>query len=246
MERSLDWSASDEVRPGVRLSAALAVIATAVVFATWPKVPRWLASERWSVGAAWTLSCVLAFGGLLQFGQWASGRTYRNFQASIDVGRLLPPGTLVHGKLANGLALENRIRPVFVGDHFGNYDDRFTRDDVRYLLTYIEPREGFEGPIIREVLEAYPHRRLIATFEVAESAGGRDRAALFEKGPRVLPESSADRLAAPIGLDVAAPGDRTFGLPGIGPDPDEAQIGERRPTARSYASLAAAALFCSR
>ena len=129
---------------------------------------------------------MLAVGGLLQFAQWASSRTYKNYQASIDVGRLLPPGTLVHGKLANGLALENRIRPVFVGDHFGNYADRLERDDVRYLLTYIEPREGYEGPIIREVLAAYPHRRLIATFEVAESAGGHDRAALFEKGPRVL------------------------------------------------------------
>ncbi len=182
-----------EVGPGVRLSAALASIATAGVFATWPRVPRWLASERWSVGAAWALSCVLAVGGLLQFAQWASGRTYKNYQASIEVGRLLPPGTLVHGKLANGLALENRIHPVFVGDHFGNYADRLARDDVRYLLTYIEPRDGYEGPIIREVLAAYPHRRLIATFEVAESAGGHDRAALFEKGPPVLPESSTDR-----------------------------------------------------
>ena len=49
----------------------------------------------------------------------------------------LPPGTLVHGKLANGLALESRIRPVFVGRDFGNYEDRFRRDDVRYLLTYV-------------------------------------------------------------------------------------------------------------
>ncbi len=182
-----------EVRPGVRLSAALACLVMGVVFATWPRVPRWLASERWSVGAAGALSCVLAVGGLLQFAQWASNRTDKNYQASIDVGRLLPPGTLVHGKLANGLALENRIRPVFVGDHFGNYADRLERDDVRYLLTYIEPREGYEGAIIREVLAAYPHRRLIATFEVAESAGGHDRAALFEKGPLVQRESSADR-----------------------------------------------------
>ena len=37
------------------------------------------------------------------------------------LGRALPPETLVQGKLANGLSLENRIRPVFIGHGFGNY-----------------------------------------------------------------------------------------------------------------------------
>ena len=179
-----------ETRPGVRLSAAGALIVGIVIFATWPKVPRWLASEHWSPRAAWLLAGLLTLSGIAQVSQWASGRTYKNYEASRAVGRLLPPDTLVHGKLANGLSLENRIRPVFVGDHFGNYDDRLSRDDIRYILTYIAPREGYEGPIIREVLAAYPHRRLIATFDVAESAGGADRAALFEKGPR---GSSASR-----------------------------------------------------
>ena len=40
-----------------------------------------------------------------------AGRTYANVEASRELARRLPPGTLVHGKLANGLALENRIRP---------------------------------------------------------------------------------------------------------------------------------------
>ena len=71
---------------------------------------------------------------------------------------LLPPGTLVHGKLANGLALENRIRPVFVGRGFGNYEDRKQRDDVRYILTYVAPCLGYEGPVIQDVLDAYPNR----------------------------------------------------------------------------------------
>ena len=31
-----------------------------------------------------------------------------------------PPETVVQGKLANGLALENRIRPIFIGHEFGN------------------------------------------------------------------------------------------------------------------------------
>ena len=87
----------------------------------------------------------------------------------------------MHGKLANGLSLENRIRPVFVGHGFGNFEDRKTRDDVRYILTYIEPRIGYEGSQILDVLDAYPHRRIIMTFDVAETATGHDRAALIDK-----------------------------------------------------------------
>jgi hypothetical protein len=97
---------------------------------------------------------------------------------------VLPPGTLVHGKLANGLSLENRIKPIFVGRGFGNYEDRLRRDDVAYVLTYVAPREGYEGPVILDVLQAYPQRRIIWTVDVAESPGGHDRAALFVKGPR--------------------------------------------------------------
>ena len=77
--------------------------------------------------------------------RWARTRTEFNYQASVEVGRALPPGTLVQGKLANGLSLENRIRPIFVGHGFGNYDDRLTRDDARYILTYDLPRVGYES-----------------------------------------------------------------------------------------------------
>ena len=87
----------------------------------------------------------------------------------------------MHGKLANGLSLENRIRPVFVGREFGNYADRKQRDDVRYILTYVAPRVGYEGPVIKDVLDAYPERRIIMTFDVAETTGGHDRAAIIDK-----------------------------------------------------------------
>jgi hypothetical protein len=139
------------------------------------------------VGAPMRTSSVLLLAGLVtvgqvaQFGQWARGRTYKNYLASVELGTVLPPGTLVHGKLANGLSLENRIRPVFVGTNFGNYADRKQRDDVRYILTYIVPRIGYEGSVIRDVLDAYPQRTIIKTFDVAESTGGRDRAALIDK-----------------------------------------------------------------
>ena len=97
---------------------------------------------------------------------------------------MLPPGTLVQGKLANGLSLENRIRPLFIGHGFGNYTDRKQRDDVRYILTYIAPRIGYEGSQISDVLAAYPGWRIIMTFDVAETPGGHDTAALIEKRAR--------------------------------------------------------------
>ena len=66
-------------------------------------------------------------------GTWPSSatgpcnRSYENYEASLALGRALPPETLVQGKLANGLALENRIRPIFIGHEFGNYADRKER-----------------------------------------------------------------------------------------------------------------------
>ena len=169
-----------EIRPNVRIAAALAAAATAIVYLTWPRIPRAL-STAWTPRAAMVLVAILCVGNLGQYVQWALGRTYENYTASIELGRVLPPGTLVHGKLANGLSLENEIKPVFVGREFGNYADRRTRDDVRYILTYIAPRVGYEGPVIQDVLDAYPNRTIIMTFDVAETATGRDRAALIDK-----------------------------------------------------------------
>lgn len=174
-----------EVRPNVRLAAAGAAALTALLYATWPRIPRLLAGAPWSGAGALGVAALVAAGQLVQVAQWAATRTYKNYEASRELGRLLPPGTLVHGKLANGLALENRIRPVFVGRGFGNYADRERRDDVRYILTYVAPGLGYESqagnPVILDVLRAYPHHKIIRTFDVAETATGHDRAALIDK-----------------------------------------------------------------
>jgi 4-amino-4-deoxy-L-arabinose transferase-like glycosyltransferase len=173
-----------EVKLPVRTAAAGAVFLTAALIALWPRVRHRL--TRRTVGAAFAfgLTAFLMGGDLVQFAQWASGRTYRNYAASIALGRVLPPGTLVQGKLANGLSLENRIRPLFIGHEFGNYADRFRREDVRYILTYTAPEIGYEGSQIVDVLGAYPGWRVIMTFEVAETPGGHDTAALIEKRAR--------------------------------------------------------------
>jgi 4-amino-4-deoxy-L-arabinose transferase-like glycosyltransferase len=167
--------------PGVRLGAAIALLCTIVVLATWPKLPRALAGHQWTPAAALLVAGLVSAGQMFQFVQWARGRTYKNYLASVELGTILPPGTPVHGKLANGLSLENRIRPIFVGRGFGNYADRKQRDDVRYILTYVAPYIGYEGRVIQEVVDAYPDRTIIRTFEVAETSTGHDRAALIDK-----------------------------------------------------------------
>jgi 4-amino-4-deoxy-L-arabinose transferase-like glycosyltransferase len=174
-----------EISPNVRLAAGLSVLLTGVLYATWPRIPRALARGVWSPASSVVLAVLVCGGQIVQYGQWAVGRTYKNYQASVELARRLPPGTLVHGKLANGLSLENQIRPVFVGREFGNYDDRKTRDDVRYILTYIAPSLGYESqahnPVIQDVIDAYPDQRIIMTFDVAETATGHDRAVLIDK-----------------------------------------------------------------
>jgi 4-amino-4-deoxy-L-arabinose transferase-like glycosyltransferase len=174
-----------EISPNVRLAAALAVLATAGLYLAWPRVTGFLSGAQLTSRTAMALTAALTAGQLVQYIQWTARRTYVNYEASRAVGRALPPGTLVHGKLANGLSLENRIKPVFVGRGFGNYEDRKVRDDVRYILTYIAPSVGYESqranPVIQDVLDAYPNRTIIMTFDVAETATGHDRAALIDK-----------------------------------------------------------------
>jgi hypothetical protein len=174
-----------EIRPNVRMAAALAAAGTAVIYATWPRIPRVLARGPWSARAAIGVAALVSAGQIAQFGQWAAARSYKNYAASVELGRVLPPGTLVQGKLANGLALENRIRPIFVGRGFGNYEDRKSRDDVRYILTYVAPSLGYESqagnPVIQDVINAYPNHKIILTFDVAETTTGYDRAALIDK-----------------------------------------------------------------
>jgi 4-amino-4-deoxy-L-arabinose transferase-like glycosyltransferase len=204
-----------EPRPGVRLGAGVAFLCTLAVYVTWPRLPMVLGRRQWSPVAALALAGLVSAGQLAQFAQWAWGRTYKNYLASIELGTVLPPGTLVHGKLANGLALENRIRPIFVGRGFGNYEDRRQRDDVRYILTYVAPYVGYEGPVIQDVLEAYPNRTTIRTFDVAETAGGHDRAALIDKfGDRSANTSGNTPVTADMGHrgSTATPGSTSRAL----------------------------------
>jgi hypothetical protein len=169
-----------QLKGAVRIATPLAAVCGVLIVWQWRRLADWVSRDAWPAAAVALLVAIVVVGNLVQYAQWAMHRTDLNYKASVLVGRLLPPETLVHGKLANGLSLENRIKPIFVGHGFGNYDDRTVRDDVRYVLTYVSPYVGYEGRVIRDVLAAYPHRSIVARFEVAETGSG-DRAVLVDK-----------------------------------------------------------------
>jgi hypothetical protein len=157
-------------------SATLAISVGVFCWVRRAQVAAWLG--RWTLGpiAAAVIVTVTSGTDLSLYRGWAQSRTFLNHEASRLLAGLLPPGTLVHGKLANGLSLENRIAPVFVGRGFGNYADRLD------ILSYTLPEPGYEGDVILDVLQHYPQRRVITEFDVQETPGP-DRAALIEKFP---------------------------------------------------------------
>ena len=174
-----------EVRPGVRLArgarASLCTVArlrhvaaaaaAAVAARQWTPRGGVCSSRRWS-----------SAGQLAQFAQWARDRTYKNYLASVELGRVLPPGTLVHGKLANGLVAREphqadlrrpRVRQL-------RRPEAARRCAIYFDLRRAVPRLR-EDRVIQDVLDAYPDRTIIMTFDVAETATGHDRAALIDK-----------------------------------------------------------------
>jgi 4-amino-4-deoxy-L-arabinose transferase-like glycosyltransferase len=188
--------ALDDVHAGIfhRIAIWSAIVGSAVavgVVASWQVLSAELHGRRLGAVAAAAVAATLA-GDVWHLGRWAADRQSLNYEASVAIGRLLPPDTLVQGKLANGLSLENRIHPIFVGHGFGNYVDRLHRDDAGYILTYVSPEVGYESGagsgLIQEILDQYPNRRIIALLPVDET-GGRDQAALIEKTPGSHPRA---------------------------------------------------------
>jgi hypothetical protein len=171
----------------VVVAAGVAAALGAFVLWQWRLVVGWFASRPVPRPVVLGLLAIAVGWNLVEYSHWASRRQELNYQASVALGQFLPAGTLVQGKLANGLALDNRIRPLFIGNHFGNYDDRLQREDARYILTYDLPSVGYESQadsgLIQELLDRYPQHHTIATFEVDETPAV-DRAALIAKRPK--------------------------------------------------------------
>jgi 4-amino-4-deoxy-L-arabinose transferase-like glycosyltransferase len=183
---NLDEIASGNFRTTVRYSAAIPVIWTVALLFRWRKIHQMASGQRLAPALVGVLLAIAVGFNLIEYSQWAAHAQDYNYRASIEVGAIVPPGTLIQGKLANGLSLDNRIRPIFIGNGFGNYADRLQRDDVRYILTYTLPRVGYEsghdGRLITELLERYPNRHDVASFEVDETPAP-DRATLIDKFP---------------------------------------------------------------
>jgi 4-amino-4-deoxy-L-arabinose transferase-like glycosyltransferase len=172
----------------VVVAAALTTVASAiVVLAGWRPLVTWLSRRRVPSAAGVVLVALGVGWNLVEYAGWARRHTTFDYQASVEVGRLLPPGTPVQGILASGLSLENRIRPLFIGNGFGNYADRFARSDVRYILTLDVPHLGYESQdrseLIPQLLSRYPGWHIVATFPVTTFDGrpSMDRAVLIDK-----------------------------------------------------------------
>jgi 4-amino-4-deoxy-L-arabinose transferase-like glycosyltransferase len=179
--RQIFWP---DIRLSVRSAILVAIVSTSVLIAAWPRLARPLARVRWSGRGTVMAVLLILLVDLGQFSRWAWHRTEKNHEASVAIGRLLPAGTLVQGKLANGVALDNGIRPLFIGPGFGNFADRLRRPDVSWILTYTRPRLGYEGAVVRELLDQTPGWRIVAEFPVSETPGGDDRIALIRKPAR--------------------------------------------------------------
>lgn len=71
------------------------------------------------------------------FGDYARHRTYTVVTASRELGRLLPPGTVVLGNCADCLSWENRIKPIFTryGITYANRDEsKLARWNAPYVM----------------------------------------------------------------------------------------------------------------
>jgi hypothetical protein len=78
------------------------------------------------------------------FGDYARHRTYTVVTASRELGRLLPPGTVVLGNRANCLSWENRIKPIFTyyGITFVNRDEsRVAQWNAPYAVVSTNSRD---------------------------------------------------------------------------------------------------------
>jgi hypothetical protein len=183
------------LRSAVRLAAVGALVVTALCAWRGRQLLTWASTRTLPDRGVIILVGAAVVWNLAQWSDWASTRTTLNHDASVAIGRILGDSTLVQGKLANGLSLENRIRPLFVGNQFGNWADRFERDDARYILTYDLPRIGYESSdgsgLIQSILDRYPGWRVVATFPVDETRM-EDRAVLVDKFPSLSPAHARD------------------------------------------------------
>ena len=158
----------------MRIAAALAVACT-VALMTWPSVPRRLAARKDSAEGCWSRRW--SSRAISHVAQWAPAPPTKisKHRASSAVGCA---GTAVHGKLANGLSLENGIdrSSLDVGRQLRGPE---ARDDVD-IFDVRRAADGLRDRSFR-TSSTRIQTHIIMTLDVAENDGGHDRAALFDK-----------------------------------------------------------------
>ena len=199
---ALRWLFADQIHANyfkvtVRLAAGLAVALTAGFCAFWPQVTAWFANQRVSLAAAVVLATVLITWNLGQYtvgGLAASSTIAHRWRLALPCRRIrfsrASSPTAWRLRTAFGLSLSAGF----------NYDDRFERNDARYILTYGLSSVGFESQsgsgLIQEILDRYPNRRIIEKFEIDETPGP-DQAWLIEKSPPPMSAAASGSNRAP-------------------------------------------------
>ncbi len=69
-----------------------------------------------------------------QYGDWFLNPKYTMIEASRDIGKMIPEGSLVAGLWSPILTLENKNRCLLIWEGFINYERPFERYDIEYLL----------------------------------------------------------------------------------------------------------------
>lgn len=130
------------------------------------------------------LSLLLNLG---QYGVWLSKYDASFYRASRELGRLLPENTKVYGSFSAGLSMENKIIPVYPECPLINCEDRFEREDIRYILITLKSYFGETKDEVVEWKQHYPNLKLIKIFYVNDAEG--TEIGLFDKFPeRDTPE----------------------------------------------------------
>lgn len=115
-----------------------------------------------------------------QYAHWVIRKDYTYYRASKQLGNILKPSTPVQGDAAIALSLENKIKPIFIGDGWSNDRDVLKRDDVEHILVFPDLRFNNN---IQKLLLAYHDATKIAEFELYDAfpPDGAKRAILLKK-----------------------------------------------------------------
>jgi hypothetical protein len=183
-----DRSAPQPYHVAVSVSSALAVIGTLCLLIWWQPIVSWLSRRSVRPRAAAVLIAAVVLWNLGQYVGWAAAHTDLNYRASVALGRLLPPGTLVpgHARERDGPRESDqadfhrpRLRQLYRSVRSRR---RALYTDVRFAKPRVREsaRQWHDSRAPQSVSAAPDHR----TFDVDETPGAGPGPVLIEKHPK--------------------------------------------------------------